>query len=337
MDPAQIQADYEAFQKIVMIILGVYSWEIVTTINFDWLVITGKRKFTYVTGVYFLCRYMLLFGFIATTIAMNTKVEINCQALYLFAQTASMITTASASTLFAIRAIAIWSRKLVVAIPITIICLGQWAVLLLNVTVIHAHWEHALNTCVVMETRLIIYRIVYAYTMTFDLVVLVVSCWGLIVAYGRSDLWALLFKHGVIYFVVAFGANTIPVVLLVLNLNPAMNLIAIAPATLASVIVACRGFVSLSSWASNHNVYTGSQITSPNRNNGGTKSATFAHPLRLDTTKKDLTNGVHISMETYTMSHVPAPAPYESSLEESRVDEKGGSRPHSTTDLERGL
>ena len=86
--------------------------------------------------------------------------------------------------------------------------------------------------------------------MAYDLIVLVLSSIGLIRTSGRSDLWALLFKDGIVFFIVAFTANCIATVLLLLNLNPVMNIIATVPAAVASTTVACRGFVRLSTWNS---------------------------------------------------------------------------------------
>ena len=55
--------------------------------------------------------------------------------------------------------------------------------------------------------------------MLFDLTVLVLTTIGLLVSANRSSLWQLLFRQGIIYFLVAFIVNTLPVIFLVLNLN----------------------------------------------------------------------------------------------------------------------
>ena len=55
--------------------------------------------------------------------------------------------------------------------------------------------------------------------MSFDFVVLVLTTIGLVMSPGRSSLWQLLFRQGIIYFLVAFIANTVPAVFLLLNLN----------------------------------------------------------------------------------------------------------------------
>jgi hypothetical protein len=55
--------------------------------------------------------------------------------------------------------------------------------------------------------------------MSFDLIVLVLTTIGLVMSPGRSSLWQLLFRQGVVYFLVAFVVNMIPTIFLLINLN----------------------------------------------------------------------------------------------------------------------
>lgn len=80
--------------------------------------------------------------------------------------------------------------------------------------------------------------------MGFDLVVLVLSTIGLRRC-GRPSLWKLLFRDGIIYFVIAFSANLIVVVFLLLNLNPIMDVMFFLPAACITASVATRSFVRL--------------------------------------------------------------------------------------------
>ena len=57
--------------------------------------------------------------------------------------------------------------------------------------------------------------------MSFDLIVLLLTTIGLVRSPGQSSLWQLLFRQGVVYFLVAFVANTLPTTFLLLNLNRA--------------------------------------------------------------------------------------------------------------------
>ena len=85
--------------------------------------------------------------------------------------------------------------------------------------------------------------------MFVDLVVLVLSTIGLLLTPGRSSLWKLLFKDGVVFVLLAFWSNAAATVMLLLNLNPAMNLIFSVPAACITASAASRSFIRLSTWA----------------------------------------------------------------------------------------
>jgi len=86
------------------------------------------------------------------------------------------------------------------------------------------------------------------YTMSFDLIVLILTTIGLVMSPGRSSLWQLLFRQGIVYFFVAFVSNLIAATFLLLNLNPIMNIMFAIPAATATSIVACRSFVYLTTF-----------------------------------------------------------------------------------------
>ena len=48
--------------------------------------------------------------------------------------------------------------------------------------------------------------------MSMDAIVLVLSTLGLLTSNARSNLWNLLLKDGILYFVITFSANTFPAV-----------------------------------------------------------------------------------------------------------------------------
>lgn len=128
---------------------GLYIWEIVVTLPYDFSIIIGKRKFKYPMAFYFLCRYSLLlscigmyvsrslprrsrdllltssFGDLSSNIALNTSKALNCQALYVFNELVGNTAVATASTLLMLRTIAIWSRSPYVMYPLVVLSLGR--------------------------------------------------------------------------------------------------------------------------------------------------------------------------------------------------------------------
>lgn len=62
--------------------------------------------------------------------------------------------------------------------------------------------------------------------MAFDFIILVLTSVALYrFPYGdaRSGLWTLLFRDGLVYFLVTFSFNAVPAILGVLQLNNVMN------------------------------------------------------------------------------------------------------------------
>lgn len=109
--------------------------------------------------------------------------------------------------------------------------------------------------------------------MIFDFIVLVLSTIGLLRLPGRSGfgLWNLLLKDGVFFFLgelavlftalrtttprsllfsrtAAFTANLVDVIVILLNLNPVMNVIVSVPAAAVAATMACRSFVRLNTY-----------------------------------------------------------------------------------------
>ncbi|KAG8956350.1 hypothetical protein FRC04_004431 [Tulasnella sp. 424] len=334
MDPARIQEDAGIFQKLMLVCVGLYGWEVILTLPYDLSIFMGKRKFKYPMVFYFACRYSLFFSLIGINIALNSTTKMNCQALYVFNQLLGNIAIATASTLLMLRTIAVWSRNLKVVIPLCILSLGQWGILLHGVITVRASWSDVAKACVVTDTVPVFLDLIYVYTMAYDLLVLLVSSIGLIRTSGRSDLWSLLFQDGIVYFVVAFTANCVATVFLLLDLNPAMNIIATVPAAVASSIVACRGFVRLSTWASKE-VYLpthgeghrpGLTAGNPRASGATTGESPFGKNSRLGVTKS-LNEGVHISMEAYTTTDnrdLPGSKEYESDVDETGSESENG-------------
>jgi hypothetical protein len=154
--------------------------------------------------------------------------------------------TGSASTLLMLRTIAVWDRAPLVTAPLVIASLGQWGMLLRSSLTVRSRWGDPSGPCLVsadfprviegsylyseLSTRnffltLLLWgqnkalKLMLNIAMSFDLVVLVLTTIGLVRSPSRSSLWQLLFRQGVIYFLVAFVANTVSVVFVLLNLN----------------------------------------------------------------------------------------------------------------------
>ncbi len=117
---------------------------------------------------------------------------------------------------------ALWSQSLYIVVPLVLIILGHWSLILQGLypfpsssqryfadyaghvgVLLKAAWVPGAG-CVITKTNNTVLAATFIYSMCFDLVVLVLTAAKL--AFNgdrRSQLMGLLFKDGLIYFVIA--------------------------------------------------------------------------------------------------------------------------------------
>jgi len=258
--PPEIVKDADVLQKLSLVMLGLCSWEIIVLLPFDWSFITRKREARWPSFFYFYCRYSLWIAVIGINTAINVRTKVNCQALYTSTQFAGNTSIGSASTLLVLRTIAVWNHSLIVTVPLLIASLGQWGILFYAIAAVRSSWNDAAGACAVKSVSSLSLELVYLYTLLLDLVTLLLTTIKLMMSPNRSSLWHLLFRQGVVYFVVTCITNVITTVFLLLNLNQIMNLVYCIPAMIITSIVACRSFISLTTFLKRdvcvHNVTT---------------------------------------------------------------------------------
>jgi len=246
---------------------------------------------------YFLGRYSLLGALVGILVALNVTVQVDCQALYTVNQLLGNAAIGAASINLSIRTIAVWSQNKWVIFPIVAIILGHWS-LLLHGILLKAEWEEGVG-CVITQTSNTILAGTFIYTMSFDFVILSLTAWKLAIApSGRSRLVTLIFGDGLIYFLIAFSANALATVFMLLDLNPVMSIIFNVPAAVASTIMACRAVRRLTKFTS-----SGPEVFQSTGQNSGIafRSATRGGGPTTVSIKKPTQSGVHVQMDTFTM------------------------------------
>jgi hypothetical protein len=289
----EIVKDGVAFGRFMHALLGLYIWEWFTSLDFDWQFITGKKKFRWPMIFYFLNRYVLLVALIGIAVALNVTSEVDCQALYTFNQCLGNAAIGLASINLSLRTMAVWSQNKYLVTFLVLVILGHWS-LLLHGILLTAVWVPGTG-CVISGTNNRILAISFIYSMVFDFVVLCLTAFKLLSPRtGRSQLVKLIFQDGLIYFLIAFLANLLATIFMLLNLNAVMSIIANVPAAIASSIVACRVVRRLNQFSSQ-----GPQIFP----SSGTQNSTLAFKsMRPKVATRS--EGVHVQMETYQESPV---------------------------------
>ncbi|KAG6815235.1 hypothetical protein H0H87_003730, partial [Tephrocybe sp. NHM501043] len=153
------------------------------------------------------------------------------------------IGTCLSSFILILRTRAVWHRDLKVTILLGVLFCGQIALWCQTFRYSKAQWNPQRNVCAVVSTApkpLLV--AVFAYTMAFDLVILLLCAFRLSRSRRSSTIAHVLWRDGIGYFCAAFGANLIQMIIACLGLNPVMNIIALPFALVVSVIAATTVF-----------------------------------------------------------------------------------------------
>ncbi|CAL1708517.1 unnamed protein product [Somion occarium] len=70
-NPIREANERDAYSKLVHVTAGLYFWEFFTSLDFDWTFLTGKRRLKWPTVVYFLNRYCFLAALISLMYAQD--------------------------------------------------------------------------------------------------------------------------------------------------------------------------------------------------------------------------------------------------------------------------
>jgi len=281
-------------------LLGLYGWEFMLTLDFDWSVISGKKKFRWPLIFYFAGRYLLLFAMIGILISLDTPEKINCQALYVFNQLAGDSALGLASINLSLRTIAIWSQNKWIIGIIVLLILGHWSLILQGV-LLKVIWVPGVG-CTIVESNTTVLAATFIYSMGFDLVVLCLTAYKL--AWTRrisgtsgihSKLVRMVFSDGLVYFILAFLANLLATIFMILDLNAVMSVIFNVPAAIASTIMASRVVRRLY----NFNLAI-PEVYRSNERSGG---VVFANPPHARARPTREPTAIHVEVDTHRQTH----------------------------------
>ncbi|KIJ14731.1 hypothetical protein PAXINDRAFT_12560 [Paxillus involutus ATCC 200175] len=181
---SEVATDTLIYIKLIHALMGLYAWEFIMSLDFEWAILTGKKKFRWPLIFYFAGRYLLLFAMIGALIGVDTAVEVNCQALYVFNQLAGDAAIGLASINLSLRTIAVWSQNKWIIGILVLIVLGHWSLILQSIP-LSATWVPGVG-CTITESNPSLPTITFIYTMCFDFVVLCLTAYKLAWAPRRA-------------------------------------------------------------------------------------------------------------------------------------------------------
>jgi len=230
---------------------GLFIWEFVTTLDYEWSVIRGRRPYRWTIWVHSLTRVAALLAVIVNMIGFDAASPINCQAWVIFEVLFAYIAIAGASMLLVLRTIAIWNRDKIVYTIVVCIWSTNVSFLIHSIVQIRSSWEPVLNTCSVLNTDSSKYNI--PITLATDVILfftMLIGLFRLRLGVGTSVLGRVLWTQGVIWFLLATMVQLPAAVLILLDLNPPLNLMFQTPAMVTLIIAATRMYRALTDFCS---------------------------------------------------------------------------------------
>ncbi|KAI0278571.1 hypothetical protein BGY98DRAFT_973449 [Russula aff. rugulosa BPL654] len=233
--------------KVWLIASGIYIWEFVSTLDFEWSVIRRHRRYRWTIWIYSASRLSGLAVIILALVNFFGTSLINCQAWVTSAWVfAALGGYGLSSILIMLRIFAIWDRSKVITAISAAIWVNNLGFQIAGIVKIRAEWVPAAKSCAV--TNVEISRNFYTNMFVSDIILLIIMLAGslrLRRGGGSFYLSQLLWKQGVIWLVIATAAELPLLLLLVLNVNDSLNMLFLVPSMVTVIIAATRIYRSL--------------------------------------------------------------------------------------------
>ncbi|OBZ75312.1 hypothetical protein A0H81_04978 [Grifola frondosa] len=204
-DPSVVIRNYVSFGTLAQVTGGIFLWEWVTTLYFDWrLLSVGRANWRWPTLIYVISRLSLLVTVICKFITFNVKNEVNCNALARIVIAFGYFAMVLSSLLIALRmnVIAIWNWKLPITFFVIITALVNTVFLFYGLIYDRGSiWNPIAGACVMLKTDRNRLSIFVAFGT--DVLMLIVMLIGIWVHRGTGSLWKLVQHRGLIWFAVA--------------------------------------------------------------------------------------------------------------------------------------
>ncbi|KAI9436151.1 hypothetical protein F5148DRAFT_1294653 [Russula earlei] len=255
-NPVVLTRDYWALTKLWHAVDALYIWEFVTSLDYEWSVIKGRRPYLWtiwvriVAEIYSFTRVVTLTAAIVNLVGLDAATPINCQVWAFLNFIFSYLALASSSLLVVLRIIAIWNKnRFVIALAACV--WGTNSDLISGISRIRSGWDTEQKQCLVLNVEsnkltiivLLVTDIILLLTMLVGLFSLR-RCGG-----GKFELSRLLWKQGLIWLLLATAVELMPVLFISLYLNDALNIMFLMPSLLTMSIASTRMYRSLADFS----------------------------------------------------------------------------------------
>lgn len=224
-DPAQVVTDYIHLVKVAHVLGGLYIWEFILNLDYEYEIITGKRKANWSFLLYLGCRWCPLIVITLQFLGFDSPHEINCQASVIMTFIFAYLSLLFASGLIVLRIYAFWEfNKIVVAVA-SAAWVANTASYIYSAATSRGYWTGSFCAIGHTEhTRISVFSTFITDLILLSLMLIGIMRWGRGTARRTGGILSLLYTQGITWVVVFTLAEVPPVVFITLNLNDPMNL-----------------------------------------------------------------------------------------------------------------
>ncbi|KAI0045881.1 hypothetical protein FA95DRAFT_1560652 [Auriscalpium vulgare] len=240
-DPALLAKDYLIFVKLIHALGGLYIWEFVSNLDFEWDIYKGRRSYRWSFWLYIGCRLMALAAVITMLVGFDATSKLNCTGQVVCAYLFGYIAFFCASGLVVLRVGALWEWNRPVMVIACLAWTANTAFAIRSAAISRGVWSDSAKTCIALHTEASKDNIIT--TLVTDTVLLVLMWLGLM-RWHRAGLeggiWRLLFNQGLFWILVVTLAEVPSTVFILLNLNAPWNLMFQVPELIIMTIGVSR-------------------------------------------------------------------------------------------------
>ncbi|VDB92277.1 unnamed protein product [Peniophora sp. CBMAI 1063] len=229
--------------KLIHVFGGIYIWEWVTTLRFEWEVFSGKRNFRWSFCVYVICRLFALAAIILAFVGFNVTSAINCNAWLRSLLIFAWFGIGFSSLLILLRGIALWAVDWKIVSVMSATWLTTFGFSLYSIQQGHAEWSPALKSCTITDTYR--YKWGLLVNLVVEIILLGIMFTGVLSKRNGTGLWRVLFVQGIVWMLVAVFSKLPSVILSFLNIDDGWNLMFQFPHLVIIIIVATRVYRGL--------------------------------------------------------------------------------------------
>ncbi|KAF8256660.1 hypothetical protein EI94DRAFT_1763813 [Lactarius quietus] len=240
---------YGHFLKVMHTFAGLYMWEYVTTLDFEWEVYTGRRPWRWSFLVYVAARLLALSCIIVSLVGFNLTREFNCALWFRSVLVSAWLAAASASFLLVLRGVAIWGRETWAVVATGTAWLTGLTAALYAMSRGHTEWSPQLRTCGVSQTAEFKWSIMINFFGDFLLLGIMIL--GVLHKRNATHLWNMLYLQGLFWILTATLTEIPSMALSFRNINDPWNLMFQYPHLTIMVITSSRAYRDLFQYITN--------------------------------------------------------------------------------------